>query len=103
MSYVDENYYRTDDQDYFSYRWSVGFEREVWPNRVKFFHLHEGFVRVEDPDNYYIRSQQGFRLPLVKNFYANIQYDVDYKSQPAGKNKHTDTRLLFGVGYDFEF
>jgi putative salt-induced outer membrane protein YdiY len=103
VSYVDENYYTPDDQDYYTCRWSVGLEHEIWPNRVKFFHLHEGYARVEEPDNYYIRSQQGFRLPLFDSFYANVQYDVDYKSRPTDENKHTDTRLLFGVGYDFEF
>lgn len=103
VSYVDEDYYAPDNQDYYTYRWSIGLQHEIWPNRVKFFHLHEGYARVEEPDNYYIRSQQGLRLPLFENFYANIQYDVDYKSQPADENKHTDTRFLFGVGYDFEF
>lgn len=103
VSYVSEKYGANLDREYASGRWSVGFNWEILPDRVKFFHLHEGYIRLEDTEDFHFRSQQGFRLPLINNFYANIQFDYDYINRPATGKKHYDQRYIFGLGYDFEF
>ncbi|MGB2928391.1 MAG: DUF481 domain-containing protein [Desulfobacterales bacterium] len=57
------------------------------PDHLKFFPLHEGYVRLEDADDFFFRSQQGFRLPLVREFYATLKFDYDYNNRPAEGKK----------------
>lgn len=103
VSYFNEDYELSEDRHYTSGRWSVGFDYQLIPERVKFFHLHEGYYSLEESDSYYIRSEQGFRLPLVYHFLANFQVDYDYNSQPAPGKQKTDTVYIFGLAYEYEF
>jgi putative salt-induced outer membrane protein YdiY len=100
-SYVSENYENSENRRYVSGRWSVRFDWQIVPDRVKFFHFHEAYVSVEDTEDFYIRSEQGFRLPLIDKFFFNIQMDYDYKNKPAAGKKNTDLRYLLGLGYAF--
>ncbi|MBL6971341.1 MAG: DUF481 domain-containing protein [Desulfobacterales bacterium] len=102
ISYVNENRAVSQNQDYTSGRWSVGFDWQMIPDRLKFFHLHEGYIRMEDPDDFFLRSQQGFRLPLVQSFYATFEFDFDYNHRPAPGTKNNDRRYIFGLTYEFE-
>ncbi len=102
ISYVNENRAVSVNQDYTSGRWSVGFNWQIIPDRLKFFHLHEGYVRMEDPDEFFLRSQQGFRLPLVQSFYATFEFDYDYNNRPALGKKNSDRRYIFGLTYEFD-
>ncbi|MGD8367063.1 MAG: DUF481 domain-containing protein [Desulfobacterales bacterium] len=100
-SYVNENYENTENRGYASGRWSVRFDWQILPERVKFFHLHELYVSLEDTEDFYIRSEQGFRLPLIDKFFFNLQMDYDYKNKPAADKKNADLRYLLGLGYEF--
>lgn len=102
ISYVNENREVSQDQDYTSGRWSIGFDWQIIPDRLKFFHLHEGYFRLEDPDDFFLRSQQGFRLPLARDFYATLELDYDYNNRPATGKKNSDRRYIFGLTYEFE-
>jgi putative salt-induced outer membrane protein YdiY len=102
ISYVNENREVSENQDYTSGRWSIGFDWQIIPDRLKFFHLHEGYFRVEAPDDFFLRSQQGFRLPLAHDFYATFEFDYDYSNRPATGKKNSDRRYIFGLTYEFE-
>lgn len=100
-SHVNEDYETAEDRAYPSGRWSVGLEWEIVPERIKFFHGHEVYVRLDDADDYYIRTEQGIRLPLLKNFFCNIEFDYDHKNKPAPGKKNADQRFMLGLGYEF--
>lgn len=102
ISYFNEDYEVGEDKSYAAGRWSVGFEHELVRDRVKLFHLHEGYYSLEE-SSYYIRSEQGLRLPLVRNFFANLQLDHKYNSDPAPGREKSDTTYIFGLGYEYEF
>lgn len=102
ISYVNEKRAVSENQDYASGRWSMGFDWQIIPDRLKFFHLHEGYVRMEAPDDFFFRSQQGFRLPLVQSFYTTLEFDYDYNNRPAPGTKNSDRRYIFGLTYEFE-
>jgi putative salt-induced outer membrane protein YdiY len=101
ISYVNENREVSENQDYTSGRWSIGFDWQIISDRLAFFHLHEGYFRVEDPDDFFWRSQQGFRLPLAHDFYATLAFDYDYNNRPATGKKNSDLRYIFGLTYEF--
>jgi len=102
ISYVNENREVSANQDYTSGRWSMGFDWQMIPDRLKFFHFHEGYVRLEDANDFFLRSQQGFRLPLANDFYATLEFDYDYNNRPAPGKKNSDRRYIFGLTYEFE-
>ena len=103
VSYFNEDYAESKDEQYTAARWSVGLGYEVVPERVKFFHLHEGYYSLEESGAYYVRSEQGFRLPLVRNFFANFQVDYSYNSEPAPGKEKFDVVYIFGLAYEYEF
>jgi putative salt-induced outer membrane protein YdiY len=100
-SYVKEDYEDAENRGYASGRWSVGLTWQILPDRVDFFHLHEGYVSIEDAEDFYFRSEQGLQLPLIGNFYCNIQVDYDYKNRPAPGKEKEDLRYMLGLGYSF--
>ena len=103
VSYFNEDYDEGEDQHYTSGRWSVGFDYELLPERVKFFHFHEGYHSLQESGSYYLRSEQGFRFLLIGNLFANIEVDYDYNNKPlAGKDK-SDTTYIFGLAYEHAF
>jgi putative salt-induced outer membrane protein YdiY len=102
ISYVNENRKVSANQDYTSGRWSMGFDWQMIPDRLKFFHFHEGYVRLEDANDFFLRSQQGLRLPLANDFYATLEFDYDYNNRPATGKKNNDRRYIFGLTYEFE-
>jgi putative salt-induced outer membrane protein YdiY len=103
ISYLDEDYDESDDRHTTSGRWSFGFKYEAIPDRIKIFHLHEGYYSLEESNSYYIRSEQGVRLPLIAYFSANFEIDYNYNSRPAPGKKKSDTIYIIGLSYDFEF
>jgi putative salt-induced outer membrane protein YdiY len=102
ISYFNEDYEVGEDDSYSAARWSVGFDHELVPERLKVFHLHEGYYSLEE-GSYYIRSEQGLRFPLVRHFFANFQVDHKYNSDPAPGREKSDTAYIFGLGYEYEF
>jgi putative salt-induced outer membrane protein YdiY len=100
-SHVNEDYEDTEDRSFASGRWSVGFQWQIVPDRVRFFHFQEGYVSLEDTEDFYIRTEQGLQLPLIDNFFCNIQVDYDYNNRPAPDKKKEELRYLIGLGYSF--
>ena len=51
----------------------------------------------------YLRTEQGLRLPLIKNFYFNMEFNWKYKSDPPSGNDKSDTAFVVGLGYELNF
>jgi hypothetical protein len=48
-----------------------------------------------------LRTEQGLRFNVLKDFYTTLQVNVTYDNLPSPGFKKTDTAILFGLGYDF--
>lgn len=103
VSYFNEDFDKAKDKSYASARESAGFELDILPGRVKFFHLHEFYYSLKESKSYFISSEQGFRFPLFRNFFANIQMDFSYNSKPAPGKEKADIRYIGSLGYEFTF
>jgi putative salt-induced outer membrane protein YdiY len=101
-SYYTEDFTQTEDQEYAAGRWSIRFNHELIPDRLIVFHFHEGYYGFEGSGSYYIRSEQGFRIPVAKNFFANFQINFNYNSQPGVGKRKDDTIYIFGLSYKFQ-
>jgi putative salt-induced outer membrane protein YdiY len=102
-SYFNVNFFEARDRDYVAARESVGFNLDIIPKRFKFFHLHEFYYSLDESKTYFLSSEQGFRFLLFRNFFANIQMDFSYNSQPAPGREKADFSYIGTLGYEFEF
>jgi len=103
IAYINEDYGDEKDNSYASGRWSVGAKFDIVRDKVKFFHLQEGYYDLSADEGLYLRTEQGLRLPIVENFYFNFQVNWQYKSEPPDGNKSSDTAFILGIGYELNF
>ena len=102
FAYVAESYSDdTEDKDYSSARWAVTFDYYLYKKIVQLFHWNEGFYRLDDSEDIWLRSRTGLRFPLYKGLTWTVQYNLDWDNNPVAGNDEKDTTLLFTLGYQF--
>ncbi len=101
ISYVDENFRIADDNSYAGGRWSINFDYQVIPDKISLFHYQEGYFSLEDFADMNLRTEQGIRFTVLKDFYTSFQANVTYDNKPSPGFDKTDTALIFGLGYNF--
>jgi putative salt-induced outer membrane protein YdiY len=101
LGWVKENFIVADDNDYTAARESASLDIFAIPHRVEFFHKHDGYFGLKGDDNLFIRTHNGVRLTVIKNFVTTVQWDVDYDASPSPGLKATDTTFALTFGYRF--
>ncbi len=102
ISYFDEDFKNTEDQQYVSARWSVKIDWAIYPGRIVLFHYHEGYPSLERASDFYITTEQGVRLSIIKNFFAALQINYRYDNTPPPGRERSDTTYLISLGYNFD-
>ncbi|ULA68134.1 MAG: conserved exported protein of unknown function [Nitrospira sp.] len=101
IAHVNEHFTNSPNTETPSGRWSLRWEQSIWPDRVKFFHRHEGFWDINAGNAFRFNADQGLRITVYKNLFFNVEYDLRLNTQPAPGRKKTDEAMIFGVGYEF--
>ena len=101
VGYVNENLESQPDDSYAAVRESVAFDAFVVPDRIQFFHVHDGYFGVTGEDNLFVRMQNGVRLALAAGFVTTLRHDLDYDRSPAVGRGNTDRTLALTLGYRF--
>jgi putative salt-induced outer membrane protein YdiY len=101
LGYVNENLESQPDDSYTALRESVSFTAFAIPDRIQFFHVHDGYFGVTGEDNLFVRMQNGVRLPLAAGFVTTLRHDLDYDRSPAVGRSNTDRTLALTLGYRF--
>lgn len=101
LTYVNTDYEIGEDDDYPAGRWALNYDHYLGKSRAQFFHSHEAYVGLEDPENTFLRSQTGLRFPLVQRLNATVQYNYDWDNQPAPGRVKNDEALLLTLGYSW--
>jgi len=99
LAYVNEDFEEGVDDDYPAGRWSLDFDRYLVDKIIQFFHFHEGFIGLEDTDDFFIRTRTGLRVPVYKNIKATVQYNFDYDKSPTPGREKEDEMFIFTLGY----
>lgn len=99
LTWVNDDYDRAEDDSYAAGRWAVRYDQYLFGSSTQFFHVHEGLVSVEDPEDTTWRAQTGLRFPLVEDLNATIQYNIDWDNDPAPGTESTDSAYIMSVGY----
>ena len=101
-AYTNEDYDQGEDEDYSTWRWSLGFDRYFLDKIVQFFHFNEGLLGLEDADKLIIRTRTGLRLPFYKRFNVTAQYNYDWEKTPAPGREESDRMYIFSLGYQWD-
>jgi putative salt-induced outer membrane protein YdiY len=102
LAYVSEDYIDATSTKTPSARWGVRSEFVLVPDRVKFFHRHEGFYDFGERGALRIFADQGLRVTLIGNFFLNLEYDLRYNGDPAPGREKLDEAMILGLGYEFK-
>jgi putative salt-induced outer membrane protein YdiY len=101
LGWVNENLASQPDDRYTALRESVSFDAFAVPDRIQFFHVHDGYFGVSGEDNLFIRMQNGIRMALAAGFVTTLRHDLDYDRSPAVGRSKTDRTLALTLGYRF--
>ena len=102
LSYVIEDFDEGKDDEYPAARWSVNYDEYFFDKVVQFFHVHAGFISLEDSSDVLIRSKTGFRIPFHKYLNLTAQYNLDWDNNPAPGDDELDQQYLLTVGFQYE-
>jgi putative salt-induced outer membrane protein YdiY len=103
VAMVDKNFDVAEDNDYSAGQWSVNYDQYFFEKFVQLFHVHTGFVSLEDANDWFLKTRTGLRFPLYKGLTATLQYNFDWDNQPSeAAEKEEDTKFIFLLGYEFK-
>ena len=99
LAYVNQDWRTRPDHSGAAGRWGINFTTAVIPERLLFFHRQEGFYDFKAPNAWRLRADQGFLVPVYKQFAMNLEYDLRYDSNPAPGRKRADHLYIVGISY----
>jgi putative salt-induced outer membrane protein YdiY len=99
VNYIKEDYYEASDDQYPAVRWALRYDELFFTGKTRFFHEHEVLMGLKQSSQTLVFSKTGFRFPLIFNFNATAQYNLNWDSSPAEGRKREDATLLFTLGY----
>jgi putative salt-induced outer membrane protein YdiY len=101
LGWVDENFEAGIDDRYTAARESAALQIFAVPDRVTFFHQHDGYFGVTGEDNLFVKMRNGVRIGLVGGLVTTVQHDLDYDRSPSPGRKTTDRTFALTFGYRF--
>ena len=99
LAYVNEDWRTRPHDSTAAGVWAITLNTALIPERLIFFHRQQGFYDFNAPNAWRLRADQGFRVPVYKQFAMNLEYDLRYDSNPAPGRKPTDHLFIVGVSY----
>lgn len=102
VSYFNEDVKVGEDKRDAAGRWAVGLDWEAVPKRLKLFHRQEGYYSFS-VNSVVLRTEQGFRIPLLDSIAANFEVDYRFNSSPEAGKKNSDLNLILGLTYEYAY
>ncbi len=102
ISYYNEDVMVGDDKSGASGRWGANLEHEIVDGKLKVFHRQEGYYNF-NTTSFYLRTEQGLRVPFWKDFTGFFQADWRYNSEPEDGKKKSDTFIILGLSYEYAY
>ncbi len=99
LNYVTVNYYDEENEKYPGARWALKYDQRIFGGSTQFFHEHEALLGLDNLDNTLVFTKTGLRFPIINNFNATVQYNLDWARTPADDRKRADSALIFSLGY----
>jgi hypothetical protein len=91
------------DDSFGAFLWELNYDQYFYDKRFQLFHNNDGYLSLEDTNNWTINTRQGIRFPLYKGITATLQYSYDYDNDPSDDAEADyDSTLSFLLGYEFK-
>jgi putative salt-induced outer membrane protein YdiY len=101
--YVNEDFIVAEDKEFVAAQWVISYDQYFFDSIFQLFHNQNGYMQVDETNNWLIKTRQGIRFPIYKGFTTTFQYDYDYDNQPSeDAEKKWDAKLMFLLGYEFK-
>jgi putative salt-induced outer membrane protein YdiY len=102
-AYVSEDFIEAGHDNFYAAQWLIGYDQYFFKKFVQLFHRQNGYISLEDSENWLIETRQGLRFPIYKGFTATVQYSYDYENDPApDAEEKWDSELMLLMGYQLE-
>ena len=75
------------------------FDYWLWQDHVQFFNYNQMYVGLTDLEDSFLRSQTGFRFPLIDRFSAVAQLNLDWNGNPPPGTVELDRTFILSLGY----
>jgi len=102
ISFFNEDVKVGEDKRDAALRWATGFDWEAIPKRLRLFHRQEGYYSF-NASSVVLKTEQGFRIPLLDNIAANFEVDYRFNSSPEADKKRSDLNLILGFTYEYAY
>jgi putative salt-induced outer membrane protein YdiY len=99
LTYVYTDYYSQPTEQFPAARLATKFDHWLWQDALQFFNYNEFYPSLQDFDNSFLRSQLGFRFPIVDKFQGIVQLNLDWNGNPPPGKVELDSTLILSLGY----
>ncbi|MEZ0150790.1 MAG: YdiY family protein [Candidatus Reddybacter sp.] len=99
--YVKEDFYEADNDDYTAFGWQFHYDRFLIPDRIQFYHRHNGLLSMEDTENFVLDAWTGFRFPIYAGIYAATELLIEYDGGAPADVDNADTTYNVKLGYEW--
>ncbi|MGA6925471.1 MAG: DUF481 domain-containing protein [Desulfosarcina sp.] len=102
LAYVFEDYIIAADDQFPGAQWIVKYDQFLFDKIVQLFHSNNGYISLENGNQWIINTRQGLRFPLIKGLVATFQYNYDYQNDPSpDATSKWDSKFMILLGYKF--
>ena len=99
--YVKEDFYDANNDDYVGFGWQFDFDRFLIPDRIQFYHRHNGLLQLDDVENLVWDAWTGLRFPIYAGIVASTEVQVEYDGGAQKGVDTTDTTYNIKLGYQW--
>lgn len=101
LGYATEVYAEDSDRRALVFRESTDFTYRLNALGVQFFHRNTYLQLFDRNNDWRIRTETGFKLPVIGRLTAQAKLKFDYMNIPADDADALDRTWLFGLNYDW--
>ncbi len=99
LSFVTEDLYTADDQEYGAATWAMNATSNVLGGDSRLYFDQTGIWNLDDVSDVIVKSTFGLGFPLMWNFEAAAEVMLQYDSGIPKDRKETDQTYRFRIGY----
>lgn len=101
LGYATEDYAKDSDRRALVFRESTDFTYRLNALGLQFFHRNTYLQLFDRGNDWRIKTETGFRLPVIGRLTAQAKLKFDYMNIPADDADALDRTWLFGLNYDW--
>ncbi len=99
VAYVEEDFIEAEDQEYGAGNWAVNASSNYLGGDSRLYLDHRGLVSMEDTSDYILNTIFGLAFPLLWDFEAAAEVQLDYDNGAVEGVDELDQIYRFRVGY----